>query len=166
MTTGNGISRIIGASLLGATVAAIGLHASGMGMPQQARAAALPPLAGYWFSPQQNAPITTLRISVLPVLANNEPTGRMMYSIDAFGGGKDLGFRTAPVPQNPSTPVTVSYQSSSGTCLPRFGICTPLSVPVVTTLTMTRPNQFLELQVTTHVLSLTRTTHEEMTTPF
>jgi hypothetical protein len=162
MITGKRISRLLGASLLGATVAAAGLHASGIGMAQQAHAASQPPLAGYWFSPQHDAPITTLRISVLPVLENNEPTGRLIYDIDAAGSLKGLGFRTAPVPRDPNTPVTVSYQST--TCAPRIGLCTPLATTEFTTLSMTRPGQYLELQVTTRILGVTRTTHEEMTT--
>src|SRR5271165_6575885 len=104
MAMGKKIGRLLGASVLGATVAVAGLHTTAVGMPQQARAAALPPLAGYWFSQQHDVPITTLRISVLPVLANNEPTGRLIYSIDAVGSLKGLGSRTAPVPQDPNTP--------------------------------------------------------------
>jgi hypothetical protein len=152
MALGKRIARMLGTGVLGTVVVAAGLHAIEPGLLQQARASSSAPLAGTWYSLQSKAPITALRIIVLPVNVDGEPTGRLIYDIDAFGSGKNLGFRAVPVPQDPSTPVTVSYQSAGfpGTAS--------------TTLTMTLPSQFLELRVTSDSLGVTRTTNEEMTT--
>jgi hypothetical protein len=158
MALGKRIARMLGACVLGAMVAA-GLHAAEPSTLQQARAGSLPPLVGSWFSPQQNAPITTLQI-VTEAYPTDLEVPHLFYIIKAVGSIRGLGTATANVPQDPSAPVTVSYQST--TCQPRTRLCTPVPLIEFTTVTITRPDQFLEVRVTTRYLGVTRTTTEEM----
>lgn len=140
------------------------LHLMPSGGMHSAQAAAQPPLAGFWFSVPSTAPVKYLHVTVLPVNVGNEPSGRLLYAVDAIGQRGDLGTQTVAVPQAASTPVVVSYRSTE--CVPSGNVCRPLPIPVTTTLTMVPVGASIHMTVTTRTLSLTRTASEVLIHPF
>jgi hypothetical protein len=124
------------------------------------RAAAEPPLTGFWTSVQATAPVKNLQVTVLPVLVNGEPSGRLLYVVAAYGQRGEIGSRTVAVPPIASTPVTVSYQSAT-TCIPSGNLCRPILSPTTTTLTMVPVGASIRMTVTRRTLGPTATTSTE-----
>jgi hypothetical protein len=156
------LAHLLGIAVLTASVALAGLQFTPGSALSRTHAAGLPPLAGYWFSSQASAPIGRLRIAILNVLADGEPSGSYTYSIDALARGRELGTQNTPVPSNAAAPVTVTYTSSRCVVAPGT-LCKPTGILDFTALTLARSGQFLHVRVTIRFGALVTTSAEVMT---
>jgi hypothetical protein len=160
------LARSLGIGTITVSVGIAALLSTLVPHPSAVQAAAEPPLAGFWTSVQQTAPVTNLHSTLLPVLVNGEPSGRLLYVVAAYGQRGALGSQTVAVPPLAATPVTVSYRSAT-TCIGSGPICRPLPIPTTTTLSMVPVGASMRMTVTTRRLgAISTTTTEILIHPF